>query len=512
MVVLAPTALAAVNANGQTIHSFFKINPNHLFVPEDSWLMVRNNGENPTIYERFQYNKSKIDLIRELELIVIDEISMVRCELLDVVDKLLRVYRGNNEVFGAVQMVFIGDLFQLPPVIKKADWEILKEFYDSPYFFSSISIKKANPYYIELEKIYRQKELEFIGMLNKIRIGDIHQSDIKYLNSRVNNNLTNTEGFIILGTTNAFVDSENQKRLNQLNEELFEYEAIVEGDFKGEPAPALLQLKRGAQIVFVKNDVEKKYYNGQIGVVEELHDDDIVVSVKHESCENITISKVTWENIEYNIEEEEYPDGTKERIVVSNVVGTYTQFPIKLGWAITVHKSQGQTFDKVIADVSGAFADGQVYVALSRCTTLNGLILKRPISITDIKTSLAVIKFAKEITPQIKIQEAIDMGKADRFYKEARVALKCGRAEDCLNALFNAMKYRNDTDTDLFKRYFMVWFNKLYYRATKQESAMNQYRVKIEELESTIMKEKEKNKKLHQKIKNAQNMKGKKRP
>jgi len=462
MVVLAPTALAAVNANGQTIHSFFRIDYKHLFIPDDPWLEVKNNNsDEPTVYERFRYSKSKIELINELELIVIDEISMVRCELLDVVDKLLRIYRKSEIVFGGIQMVFIGDVFQLPPVTNlKIEWPILKEYYDSPYFFSSFSIRRAKPYYIELEKIYRQNEMEFINVLNRIRIGDVHQSDISYLNKRVNYSFNNDEGYIIWGTTNVFVDNENQKRLAQLDGELIEHEAIIENTFNGEPAPKLLQLKKGAQVVFLRNDIEKQFYNGQIGVVKEIYDDVIEIVTKDEDV--IKVSRATWENIEFSIKENILPDGTKKREIISNVLGTFTQFPIKLGWAITVHKSQGQTFDKVIADVSGAFAEGQVYVALSRCTTLNGLILRSPITRNDIKTSPAVIEFAKTITPDVKLKEAIIMGKADQLYKEARNALKKGQAEECLNALLNAIKYRDDTQTDLFKRYFSVWFRKLY--------------------------------------------------
>lgn len=395
-VVLAPTGVAALNAGGQTIHSFFKIPPS-IFVPDDFRLRTDSapdddNGE--TIFDNFHYRKAHKNLLIAMELLIIDEISMVRCDLIDVIDKLLRVFRNReSEPFGGVQVIFIGDLFQLPPIAQNDQWDILRNYYETPYFFSSVALRENLPLYIELKKIYRQSDLEFIDLLNKIRINQIAEHDMNLLNSRFipsmikNDNLN----YIILATHNRIVDETNQRKLNDLTTELKIYKAETSGTFPDAimPTDMELNLKVGAQIMLIKNDMKKKYYNGKIAKIKKL--EDRMITVELPDNEEIEVEKFTWNNIKYSW-------NSKERKIDEETIGTFTQFPVKLAWAITVHKSQGLTFENVIADLSGAFSPGQVYVALSRCTSFDGLVLKSRIYRNVIKTDPQVIKFAENET------------------------------------------------------------------------------------------------------------------
>lgn len=393
-VILAPTGVAALNAGGQTIHSFFKIPPS-LFVPNDSRLKTKPdliNEDYTTIYDYFKYKKGHKNLIIGMELLVIDEVSMVRCDLLDVIDRILRVFRDKIDLpFGGVQVVLIGDAFQLPPIVQNDQWNILKEYYATPFFFSSLVLKEINHKYIELKKIYRQQDIKFINLLNKIRINQVNQADIDLLNTRFlpsvfkNDNTTN---YVTIATHNRIVDQTNYKKLEELNSELKAYKAELSGEFPEmmKPTEEILELKEGSQVMFIKNDVDKRYFNGKIAKIKKLTDTKIFVEMP--DGKEIEVKKFTWDNIKFTW-------NTTENKIEEEIIGTFTQFPLKLAWAVTVHKCQGLTFDYVIADLNGAFTAGQVYVALSRCTSFEGLVLKSRLNRNVIKTDVNVLRFSE---------------------------------------------------------------------------------------------------------------------
>jgi len=380
LAVVAPTGVAAINAGGVTMHSFFQL-PFSPFIPEVGGFNKQNeettnkNG----LLSKLRMTTEKKKILQELELLIIDEISMVRCDMLDAVDTVLRhTRRRNNERFGGVQVLFIGDMFQLPPVIKEHDWRLLKDFYSSPYFFDSLVIKEELPVYIEFDKIYRQSEEKFINVLNQLRNNQLDDDGRSLLERRFAPDFKRTkdDGYIILTTHNERARNKNETELNSLTNKSFSYRAEIGGDFPASayPVEEQLLLKVGSQVMFIKNDTEriKRYFNGKIGIVTELENDKILVQCEDET-EEIEVKKEKWENIRYTVDK-------KSRQLNEEVLGSFTQFPLRLAWAITIHKSQGLTFDKVIIDAGEAFAPGQVYVALSRCTTLDGIVLQSAIN------------------------------------------------------------------------------------------------------------------------------------
>lgn len=388
MIVVAPTGIAAINAGGVTMHSFFQLSFGP-YIPENSFIDQR---------KIYRFGKDKINIIRSLDLLVIDEISMVRADLLDSVDEVLRRYRDRNKPFGGVQLLMIGDLQQLAPVVKDSEWSLLSKYYDTPYFFGSRALKETEYITIQLEKVYRQSDSTFISLLNKIRTNQIDYTVLSELNKRYIPNFKPTEeGYIRLTTHNAQAQRINDAQLALLAGKTYIYQARIEGAFPetSYPADARLSIKPGAQIMFIKNDTgsdvfgNKRYYNGKIGVINRIYGDKIVVQGNGDTNEFI-LEKEEWANTKYTLNEE-----TGE--IREEIEGTFHQYPIRLAWAITIHKSQGLTFEKAIIDANASFAHGQVYVALSRCKTLEGMVLESPLSPQSIICDERISEFTHEV-------------------------------------------------------------------------------------------------------------------
>lgn len=379
IIVAAPTGVAAINAGGVTLHSLFQL-PFHPFLP------AKNHKDE--LLAKLRFNKQRQQLLRKMELLVIDEISMVRCDVMDAIDTILKSVRRNHRLpFGGVQLLCIGDLFQLPPVAQNQEWKILSEYYSSPFFFDSLVLKELSLLLIELNKIYRQKEEGFVELLNKVRNNQMGPGDFELLHSRYNPAFRpgEEEKYITLTSHNNQADLINQQRLYKIDEASFTFNAVVAGDFPESmyPAEYELVLKIGAQVMFLKNDVvQKRYFNGKIGVIRSLEKDKIVVA-----CDdiNIDVRPETWDNSRYTLNR---ADGKLEQ----ETLGSFTQYPLRLAWAITIHKSQGLTFDKVMIDAAAAFSSGQVYVALSRCTSLEGIVLLSKIPPSSISNNVNVSK------------------------------------------------------------------------------------------------------------------------
>jgi len=373
------------------LHSLFQL-PFGIYLPGyhslESSVPVTNRN---TLFKNLRLSNSKRDLLQELELLIIDEVSMVRCDMLDAVDAILRVVRKSQKPFGGVQVLFIGDLFQLSPVAGTDDWNILKEHYESPFFFHSNVVLQAPPLCIELTKIYRQNEQIFIDLLNNIRNNEVTEDDLQLLNTK-QYSAGNTDGFVTLTTHNIKADAINDQELRKLPGEAVQFLAVIKDDFpeRNYPTDPVLLLKNKARIMFIKNDTseEKQYYNGKMATVTNIEDD--VVTVQFDGGDAFDLTTETWRNIRYhyNAEKEE---------IEEEELGSFTQYPIRLAWAITIHKSQGLTFQKAVVDAGGSFAPGQVYVALSRCTSLDGLILKSKITNKQIATDPVVIAYSKHV-------------------------------------------------------------------------------------------------------------------
>ena len=385
MVVVAPTGVAAINAKGVTIHSFFQMP----FGP------ILPNQISQASNQQRRFSKTKIDIIKSLDLVIIDEISMVRADVLDGIDQVLRRYKNKHKVFGGVQILMIGDLQQLAPVVKPNEWSLLKEHYNTVYFFSSKAYQAASVVSIELQHIYRQKNADFIKILNEIRNDQLSETSATILNKRYQPMFSphKDEGYITLTTHNKRASLINDSELNTLTTKNHIFNAEVSGKFNENAFPndERLALKVGAQVMFIKNDSspEKRYYNGKIGIITAISRENVTVQCANEIDEIIT-EKEQWDTVNYSIHEE-----TKE--LKEDIVGTFSQIPLRLAWAITIHKSQGLTFNKAIIDAEASFAHGQTYVALSRCTSLEGLVLKTPISNSAIINDTTVQVFSKEV-------------------------------------------------------------------------------------------------------------------
>lgn len=448
-IVAAPTGIAALNAGGVTLHSQFQL-PLGGFVPQDRDMVLHESLKFETkssLARHMRMNEIKRKTIREAELLIIDEVSMMRADILDAVNFVLQYVRRNKEPFGGVQVLFIGDLLQLPPVIKNNEWEILKEHYDSPFFFDAQVLRENPPVYIELETIYRQSDKEFTDILNNLRYNQITQEDVLRLNEHYKFGYTPPpqDGYITLTTHNRFADEINQKELRKLNASSYTYNAEITGEY-GEniyPCEQHLELKEGAQVMFIKNDLsrEQRYFNGKIGWVHGLDENKVIV--KLDNAETIVVEKHTWKNIRYQIDE-----NSKE--IKEDELGTFSQYPLRLAWAITIHKSQGLTFDKAILDVRNVFSAGQSYVALSRLRGLDGLVLSAPFGMNGIANNSSVIQF--ETTKQ-------KQGDADKIFAFSSVQY----LEDFVVQLYNF--------NDVIKqwKYHVASYNKEENQSEKQQ-------------------------------------------
>jgi len=410
MIVTAPTGVAAINAGGVTLHSFFQL-PLGPYVP---------GSESQQQLERHRFNREKINIIRSLDLLVIDEISMVRADLLDAVDAVLRRYRRSSSPFGGVQLLMIGDLHQLLPVVRPEEWEILRPHYNSCYFFGSSALRQTHVVSIELKHIYRQSDADFIRLLNNVRNNRMDRATLDLLNSRHMPAFQpdEDEGYITLTTHNRSADRINQAQLDGLDTRAFSFAATVDGDYPAHiyPTSKDLTLKQGAQVMFVRNDSSGSglYFNGKIGRITEIGKRKIVVQCAGDP-EAIPVERIEWENIEYEIDEQ-------TRQISEKVVGRFNQYPLRLAWAITIHKSQGLTFERAIIDANAAFSPGQVYVALSRCKTFEGMVLSSPIAPRVIKTDTAVAQFVDTASRNPPTRE--QLGQAQIQYQQ-RLLLEC---------------------------------------------------------------------------------------
>ena len=444
-IILAPTGIAAINAGGSTLHSFFKL-PFHPLLPNDKRYSTRN------IRDTLKYNGEKNKLLREVELIIIDEISMVRADIIDFIDKVLRIYNRNmREPFGGKQLLLVGDIYQLEPVIKEEERQLLRPFYPSNFFFDAQVFREMQLIAVELKKVYRQRDAQFIALLDHIRTSHVSDSDLRLLNAQVNAEIGTEAGrlSITLSGRRDTVDYINEKQLNTLPDQPTIFYGHIEGEFPESslPTPMELEVKTGAQVLFIKNDKERRWVNGTLGTIIGFGDEeDGIIYVRTEDGRDFDVQREIWSNVRYTFNE-------KEQKIEEEEIGSYQQFPLRLAWAITVHKSQGLTFNNVKIDFTGGvFAGGQTYVALSRCTSLQGISLQEPIRRENIFVRTEVTNFARNYNNLNIINTALQESKADKQYADTITAFDKGDMQAAIDNFFLAIHSRYDIEKPAAKR------------------------------------------------------------
>lgn len=443
-VVLAPTGIAAINAGGSTLHSFFKL-PFHPLLPDDP------NFQGKKLHDTLKYSSDHRKLIQNIELVIIDEISMVRADIIDFIDKVLRIYSRNmREPFGGKQVLLVGDIFQLEPVVKADEREIISRFYPNPYFFSARVFQEMELVAIELTKVYRQTDKVFVGVLDRIRTNTAGSADLQLLNTRCNAPIHKGENdmYITLATRRDTVDHINEQKLAELPGKAVKLQGEIHGEFPENSLPTLMELivKPGAQVIFIKNDQEKRWVNGTIGTISGLSDDGIMYVVTEDGKE-FDVHKESWSNVRYRYNE-------TEKKIEEEELGTFIQYPIRLAWAITVHKSQGLTFSRAIIDFSGGvFAGGQTYVALSRCTSLEGIQLKREIKRADIFVRPEIVSFSHRFNNEQAIERAMKQAQADIQYAASVESFNKGDFATFLTHFFKAIHSRYDIEKPVIQRF-----------------------------------------------------------